>query len=311
MVLECRIPISCRPDFLNRTRLLAASIRQFYPDAIVRVYLGEPGGPTPGQIEQAQNALAGMGVEWINGPEFDAWKGTRSPYLATMNRRFKTPVAGDHVLILDADVLCTARFDELFKVDAVQGVQAHIQPIGDGEWRSLFYLSGMGPPQFKHVYSGGGIMAPRGRLGPFYPNSGVVFAPRHLFERLCKPYQESIHLLRGAMPDTYWFDQLALALAAAKAGVPVRSLPLRYNFPNQAGFDYSHPAELADVRFIHYLRTDIVHRDHDFADVAAMARLVHRRGLDESNERLRLRVAELMTIFGDDTVRGLEDAPYA
>ena len=86
---------------------------------------------------------------------------------------------------------------------------------------------------------------------------------------------------------------MALALAVAKSGVPARTLPLRFNFPNQRAFDLAHPAELADVRFLHYLRTEIVHRDRDFEGPAAMRRLIGRTDLSGSNEVLRAGVAGL------------------
>ena len=165
---------------------------------------------------------------------------------------------------------------------------------------------------FAHTYSGNGIMGPAGQLGPWYANSGMVFGPRYLFERLCEPYHQAITLMRRLMADTYWFDQLALALAVAKSGVPARTLPLRFNFPNQAAFDEALPAELADMRFLHYLRTETVHRDHEFEDAEAMRRLIARTDLFGSNEALRLRVAGLVGALS--TPRPLEcaeDAPYA
>ena len=294
MTLECRIPISPRPAWFNRVRLMAASIRQFCPDAIVQATIGQAGGPTPDLIAKASAELPGIDIEWIGAAEFDAWAGTRSEYIATMNRRFSLPVRGSHVLILDADVVCTGRFDALFDTDAVQGVQAYAAPMDNPAWSKLFAGFGTAPQVFDCPYTGAGIVGPEGECGPWYVNSGVVFAPRHLFERLCEPYQEAIAFLRNTMSDTYWFDQLALALATAKSGVPTRSLPLRYNFPNLAAFDTAHPTELVDVRFIHYLGTDTVHRDHDFETRDAACRLVERDDLAGSNAQLQQRVGELM-----------------
>jgi hypothetical protein len=292
MTLEVRIPISPRPAWLNRTRLIMASFRRFYPDTIFRISVGTHQEPAAGEIDRVENTL-GQRVHWLAADRMNEWAGTRSEYLATMNDRFHGPFVGDHVIILDCDVLVTRAFDELFAVDAIQGVQAHVSPIGDQDWRMLFNLFGIEAPRFAHDYSGNGIMGPVGHLGPWYANSGMVFGPRALFERLCEPYQAAVAFLRGLMADTYWFDQLALALAVAKSGVPARTLPLRFNFPNQAAFDQAHPAELADVRFLHYLRTDTVHRDRDFEDLEAIGRLVGRRDLSGSNEVLRAGVASL------------------
>ena len=311
MSLEVRLPISPRPEWFNRTRLIAASIRRFYPDTIIRCYIGQPGGPTPEAVQAASVALAGFGIEWIGRGEFDAWEDTRSPYLATMNRRFKTPVDGDHVLIMDADVICTAPFDELFEHGAVMGMQAHVPPMAHEEWALLWSLAGLGEPQFDYPYTGGGLMCSVGLKGPFYANSGMVFAPKRLFERLCEPYQRSVATLRRVLSDTYWFDQLALAMAIAESKVPVQSIPLRWNFPNRPAFDAAHPAELDDIRFVHAMQTDIVHRDTEFQSMAAMRKLAQRTDLTGSNEVLRQTVAELLPRLDPPALDKAEDAPWA
>lgn len=312
--LEVRVPLSPRPAWLNRTRLFASSVRQFYPDAIVRAYIGDPAGRSMLNESLVAAALGdtGIDVEWIPRSEFLAWAGTRSEYIATMNARWKPDVQGTHVLILDADVLMVRPIPELFEVDAVQGVQAHISPIPDQDWRALFRLFGLETPFFGHAYSGNGIMGPPGRFGPFYPNSGMIFAPRHLFDQMCGPYHRAISFLRGAIADTYWFDQLAVALAAAASDVNRQTLPLRYNFPNRPAFDAAAPAELADVRFLHAMQTDIVHRDRDFEDVDAMRNMIARYDLTGSNEALRSRLAGLIRqTFEPAPLSCAEDAPWA
>lgn len=299
MTIECRIPISPTPSFLNQVLLLASSLRRFHPDAIVRVYIGQAGGATPEAVRLVNDAFAGhrIGFEWIGQREFDAWEGTRSPYLATMNRRFRLPVDGDHVLIMDADTIVTGPFDELFAVEAVQGVMAHVAPLDNYSWGYLFEIAGCAPPEFRFPLSGGGIMGPEGKLSPWYANSGMIWAPKHLFERLCQPYQEAINVISSAMSDTYWADQLAVALAVAKADVPVRSLVQRFNFPNQPAFDEAKPEELRDVRVLHYLREDRINRTRDFESVAALRQLVQRSDFTGSHEILRWAIAANLSIL--------------
>lgn len=300
-MLECRIPISPRPAWLNRVRLTIESIRQFYPDATFTVSCyPEIASPWPDVTFRSPTPA-----------EFDRWKGTRAEYLATMMDRYRPPFHGDHLLMLDADVICTGRFDDLFGFDGIQGVQAHVAPMQARDWQLLFGAFG-GLPRMIYPYSGNGVMPGSEGLGPFYPNSGVVFGPRAAFEALSPHYQVAIEFLRRAVADAYWFDQVGLALACGM-DVRVRALPLRYNFPNQPEFDVRHPMELRDVRFIHYLRTPIVDRDRDFADVRAMRRLVARTDLIGSNERLRQRVAELLPVAfpAPAPLASAEDAPYA
>lgn len=314
MRLEARIPISPTSSFLNRTLLLAASLRRFYPDTIVRAYVGQAGGPTKEASQRVEEAFSAhkIGWEWVGKTEFDRWGGTRSPYVATMNKRWAAPVDGDAVLIFDADVICAARFDELLEVNAVQGVQAHVAPFNARDMDFLHTLAGMpeGVEQ-PYPYSGNGIMGPPDAHGPFYPNSGMVYLPKQWFEAMIPHYHDAVDVFAKTASDTYWTDQIALMLAAAKAEVPVKALPPRYNFPNQHAFDQYYPGDLSDVRFIHYLRTDTVDREKEFADLSALRAFVRRTDLSGSNEVLRETVAREMHVFLPPPLLSTEDAPYA
>lgn len=299
-MIECRIPVSPRPAFLNRLRLTVESIRQFYPDAIFTVSC----------YPLIESPWPDVTFRGPSAKEFDRWKGTRAEYLATMMDRYRPPFHGDHMLFLDADVICTGRLDDLFGFDGIQGVQAHVAPVSQMAWHRLFFDFGIDVVSMHHTYSGQGVMG-QFELGPFYPNSGVVFGPRASFEAIASRYDDAIEFLRVNVSDAYWFDQLGLALACA--GHSVRELPLRYNFPNQAAFDAWCPLELRAVRFLHYLRTDVVDRDRDFADIAAIRRLVARTDLTGSNEVLRRRVAELLPVAfpAPADLACAEDAPHA
>ena len=307
-MLECRIPLSPTPAFINRARLIAAAIRQQFPITTVRVSCYPttmPSSLTPGGNDQ---------WNFVGHHEAIRWKGTRSPFLATMMDRYKAPFRGDFILMLDADVIPVGDFSELLGFDGLQGVQAHHSPYGVAGWQRLFTDFLQRQPLLAHEYSAYGIMEqrPEERFGPFYPNSGMVFGPREHFEALAQPFDEAIDFLRGMVGDTYWFDQVGFALGVAMANIPCRSLPLRWNFPNRPFFDVAKPEELADVRFLHAMQTDIVDRDRDFQDVAAMQALALRRDLTGSNEALRSAVARLLPLaFPWVPVSTAEDAPWA
>lgn len=294
MTLEVRIPISPRPAWFNRVRLIARSIREFYPEAMVRVSIGDAEIDPPEHYWTRD--IDDIRYNWLEKAEFMEWAGTRSEYLATMMDRYKPPFFGDHILMLDADVICIRRFDELFQNPGISGVMTHVPPFGKTDWVRLFNGFGLPDPNEWHEHSGWGVMVTHEnfRHSPPYFNSGMVFGAREAFETLSEPYFRSLAYMRRVLSDTYWFDQLGLALAMAAADVQTNILPLRWNFPNQRGFDEKHPDELADVRFIHAMREDQIHRDRDFADEAALRRLVERRDLVGSNEALRARIAELM-----------------
>ena len=300
MTLEVRLPISPQPTWLNRTRLIVASIREIYPDTIIRVYIGQPHGPTEAAVRLCDAALKGFGIEWIGRREFDEWQGTRSEYLATMMRRYRAPFDGDFLLFLDADVICLKGFDELFARHAIIGVQAHHSPHGVAGWQRIFAAYGLPSPRLDHGYSGFGAMfnSEAERYGPFYPNSGMVFGPRSLFEALADPFAEAIRFLKRTMTDSYWFDQVGFAMGVAQAALPVFSLPPRYNFPNRPAFERAMPEEMKECTFLHFMQTDVVDRDHDFASSEALDVFCAREDLQGTNEMLRRRVAHLRQAAG-------------
>jgi lipopolysaccharide biosynthesis glycosyltransferase len=230
--------------------------------------------------------------------EFSRWKATAHPYIATMMDRFKPPFQGEYVLMLDADIIAVDSFDELFAQPVgLSGVIAHGSPFSDNHestWSRLFERYGLERPQFAHEHSGWLSMfddAPR-RFTPFYLNTGVVFGPTSVYERLFRPYFEAIDFVRQEM-DSYFFEQIALTLAAERSAISTNVVPLRYNFPNQPEFDSNHAAELEDVRLLHFLRTPIIDRERDFFDYQSVVDLIARKDLSGSNEILRNRLGQI------------------
>ena len=290
-LLEVRIPISPTPAFLNRVRLIAASLRQWYPD--VEMNISCYPNPDVWQMIAAGAHDGEFDFRAIYAGDFDRWAGSRAPYLATVMDTWKPPFHGDYILHLDADVIPIRTFPEWFDERGLCGVQAHVPSLSDGAWSMLFRDYGVTQPRFAHEYTGGGIMCQAGTVGPLYCNSGVVFGRRELFERIAEPTLEAIDFLARQFPDSYWFDQWALALGIAASGVPAKTFPLRYNFPNRPAFDRAHLEELADMRFCHAMQTDVVDRDRDFESEGAMDVLCARTDLEGSNEVLRQRVSEL------------------
>lgn len=315
--IDILVPISPRPSWWIRAELLAASFRRYYPNTRVHLSIGADwSNPT-----EVAHLNAGL-PRWKNNPlnawstvtttDFMRWAGTRSPFLATMDARFSTDhLRGDFVIIADCDILCVSSFPELFETDAVCGTMAHVAPLPEADMKYLYVIDEAPWSTHLHPFSGNGIMGPIDAESNWYANSGFIFAPRHLFEKLIEPYHEAIWRMRHGMRDSYWFDQLALALAVAKSGVPSKVLPLCYNFPNQTEFDHYHPRELADIRIMHYLRENIIHRERDFADVGALRRLVARTDLPGSNEVVREVVAELIHIFEPPPLNHATEAPWA
>jgi hypothetical protein len=294
-----RIPISPRADYFNRVRLIAQSIREFYPRTIVRVTVGAETAPFDiARVAAPWSQDLGVQWVWIPQTEFEEWRDTAHPYIATMTERFRPPFSAEHVLMLDADVLPIRPFDNLLERDrSLLAMMAHVSPFSNHaqEWQALFNAYGLSDPSFDFELTGWGTMFddPSRRFSPPYFNTGVLLARADLYERLYEPYMAALRFVKTQL-DSYFFEQIALTLAIGKMELPIEVQPLRFNFPNQEAFDAAHPEELEKVCLLHFLRTHIVDREKDFQSPDDVRRLIGRTDLAGSNEILRRRVAELI-----------------
>jgi hypothetical protein len=302
--LEIRIPISPTDDYFNRIHLIAHAVRSLggdYADTHIRVTVGADAPARDLHKDLPWSKKLGIEWKWIQGDEFTEWRATAHPYIATMMERFRPPFNAANVLMLDADVVAMQPFDEWLSLverqPGIAGVMAHVAPFGDtaGAWNLLFQKQGLTPPAFTYEHSGWGLMDndPARRYGPPYYNTGVLLAPAALLEKLYEPYMKALWSVRATL-DSYFFEQIALTLALYSADIPFHVSPVRYNFPNQQAFDQRYPEELAHIRFLHFLRTDIVKREADFETLEATRALVARTDLTGSNELFRARVAQLL-----------------
>src|SRR4029077_16088823 len=72
-MIEVRIPCSPTPAMLNRVRLIAASVRQWEPDAVVQV-----------SCYPCRNIPPSCRWSTPSPSEFESWSDTRSPFMATI-----------------------------------------------------------------------------------------------------------------------------------------------------------------------------------------------------------------------------------
>jgi hypothetical protein len=143
------------------------------------------------------------------------------------------------------------------------------------------------------------VNAPQHRYTPLYFNFGMVIAPGEMLNRIGEEIIAADDFVSQRL-TTFFRFQIALTLTIQKKSLTSRALPLRYNFPNDPGFDQKYPDELADVRVLHYLRCETVHRENDFADLERVAALIRRRDLEGSNEILRRRLEELYPTVAEE-----------
>ena len=149
------------------------------------------------------------------------------------------------------------------------GVIAHAPPFQDEQfaanWRQLCADYDTPPPSFEFEHTGWGFMVRQEalRLTPAYFNFGMVAAPAEMMEIVSSEMEKADDFVNARL-DTFFRFQIALTLTLQKHDLPVRALPLRYNFPNDPRFDSKDPEKLSNVRILHYLRCEIIHREKDF-----------------------------------------------
>ena len=307
-MIEVRIPISPAMHYYNRIHLITHSIRSLggeFKDARIRVSVGSREKPIDLHRLLPWSRRLGIIWHWVERDRYMAWDKTAHPYIATIMDRFRPPFDAETVLMLDADVVALRPFSETLALvseyPSIAGVMAHVPPFAPNEWSILFEHAGLTSPELRFECSGWNVMStnPAERYCPPYFNTGVLAASRSSLELLYEPYLAALQTVRS-LYNTYFFEQIALTLAVYQTGIKPRLLSLRYNYPNQHGFDVAFPDEVNEIRFLHFLRTDVVKREDDFVSWAKMRKLSNRRDLIGSNEAFRNRLAQLMPQMWED-----------
>ena len=315
-LLELRTTISPTPYFFRRIHYLAASLQDLGDGLGEHEIVVSVGGEAPRENlfrTQPWSNRYPILWRWVD-PEAYA----RLGYQATNRDRAWHMARARFVMIVDADVIFMDDFSELLGEiaarPAVCGVMANKSPFltspdpagsprprrsDRGWWRLLAQSFDIPDLPAEHGYAGAnvsyvkeGLRERMGEPAPAYFNGGMVIGPAEMIEEMCALYPAAEDAVDRVL-TSYFRPQLARTLAIYKAQLPYRLLPQRYNFPNCPLFDQAYPLELERIRMLHYLRTDIVHRDRDFQDAESVSRLLRRTDLTGSNERLRRRVAGL------------------
>ena len=302
--LEVRVPISPTPDFFWRIHFMAASLRRLEASLgsyLLVVCVG--GDVEPEDLYETQPWSKEYPIIWRWA---DREKFRRYNYWETSQETFRQPVRGRMVMCADADVIFVRDFSgllrELEEAPAITGVIAHAPPIRGPElmdlWPRLCRSYGVPVPPSIHEYTGWSFMT-ADRMTPVYYNFGMVLMPAQFMEVLNAEMEPANNFVHANL-DTFFRFQIGLTLAIQKAGLPTRALPLRYNFPNDPQFDQKYPDELTQIRILHYLRCEIVHRERDFTDLRNIAGLIARTDLASSNEILRETVAALYPVVATE-----------
>jgi hypothetical protein len=131
---------------------------------------------------------------------------------------------------------------------------------------------------------------------PFYINLGFLAGTPALFRAFYREHKALVPLVREVL-DNYFYEQIALPFAIERAGLPVRALPIRFNFPNDVIAEALYPQDAVDIVNIHYLRTDLFNRHHIFA------------ADDEFNRFMAMQLKGSNAIF-QEAIRNLCDNKY-
>jgi hypothetical protein len=317
-LLEIRVPISPTPHFFRRIHFMAASLRRLggaLADHELVVFVGAD--------EEERNLSEAL--PWSrNYPIVWRWADRegfrRDSYWETSREVFRHPACARFVMCVDADIIFVRDFSELLTrltdAPAVAGVIAHASPfrncVPSQMWQRLADAYRVPAPASNHEHSGWGFMAthPDYRYTPTYFNFGMVVAPSEMMAMISADIAAADEVVTMEL-DTFFRFQIALTLTIQKHQLPVCPLPLRYNFPNDPGFEQKYLEELRDIRILHYLRCEIVHREKDFETLANVAALVRRSDLAGSNEVLRRCIEELLPEVANEEALAVDTRPHA
>jgi hypothetical protein len=305
MKLELRLAISPSPHFYSTVRLAALSLRSLgspYDTARIVVSVGDYADL---DTVRAANAWSeDFPIEWRT-VSHDLFR--KYSYLATSNDRFLAPSEADVILICDSDVCLINRIDEL--IDRVgrdgrrrvAGLQAHFSPFSrnaadnDAEWRRFFAGAGVAAPPLSKRYSGDSADV-MGRAPP-YLNGGIFVFSRAAFTAAAPLNERYSHIAHHLMNGGFFSGQASFCLLTVAAELEVDIVSFAYNCSNDE-LPFLAPDEyrigsVADIRVIHYLRTDQFDRRTFLAEPSAYDAFMSAANLNRVNMRLREHILEL------------------
>lgn len=131
---------------------------------------------------------------------------------------------------------------------------------------------------------------------PFYINLGFFASTPALFREFYREHKALVPLVRQIL-DNDFYEQIALTFGIERAGLPVRTLPIRFNFPNDPIAEALYPQDTADIVNIHYLRTNLFNRHSIFA------------AEDEFNRFMAMPLESSNAVFRD-AIRNLSGGTY-
>ena len=197
-------------------------------------------------------------------------------YFATRLYRLLHDYQAEVVMLLDADVIIAAAFDDLVKRVAREqklfGVPANVSPIRDGfTWEKLFARAALGSVPYVVEHSGFGCTFhdQNKRLAPPYFNLGVIPMPADIARRIGESVFDELAIVASC--ENFYRGQMSLTLAVVRRRLPWETMSFKYNFVNDERYLNRYREEFADMRLMHFLSTRHIHKDKIFASVETVA----------------------------------------
>lgn len=301
--LEIHVPISPTEHFFTMVQYFAASLRlnggKLAGSRIV-VMVGADQEPEDLRKRLPWSRRYPIQWRWLDRGLFRA-----HGYYATAVERFRSPFEARAVMLADADMLVVRPFDDLvdgvLQSPAIAGLVAHVSPFWripepppEAWWSKIFTTAGLPEPKLACEHTGWGVMeeASRSQYCPPYFNLGMLLAPREIMSRLGEVIYAEMEAVNRVL-ETIYRCQIAVSLALARTGVPWRTAPFRYNFPNIQPIAEHRRADLDDMRILHYLRPGSFDKAKDFRTIRSVQDFLKRRDVSGVDAMFQQRLAEV------------------
>jgi hypothetical protein len=304
---ELRIPISPTPSFYSNVRLASLSLARLgepYSSAPIVVSVGDHADAH--NVRMANRWSESFPVIWSVVP---ATVCDQEGFVWAVHRaKFESEPREDIVLLCDADLCVTARFDELLEAlqderPRIAGLVAHASPFGDrspagndAEWRRIFDAFELSNIPLSCEYS----KVPREQGGscPAYFNNGFVACNRKAFEEIQSlVHARTVRLFSLLKEGPFFAAQVGLAVAIAEKGIDTVLLGPAYNCPNSDEMFGHGLGDVSEIRVVHYLRGEEFDRRQFLCDPAAYAEFKGKRFKSRVNEYFQQHVLSLPDIF--------------
>jgi hypothetical protein len=267
MDLEIHIPISPTDGFFNRVRYLVRSWQINGGGGLSYRFVVTVGADeTPYDFSERVPWAKDQPISWR---WFDRDLFRRHSWWGTINDRFRAEIEADYLLLMDADMLVTGPIAEALEYlpqsGGVAGVTAFETPFRDlppgetveGRWHALFSRVGLGAPSFDFRHSA------TGRICPAYYNNAFFLADRAAAAAVGRIIFDEMDACDRALGHMPFRDQVAMTMAICRLGLPVTSLPLRFNhFIGRSALP-EWENEWQEARVIHYTATDLFSAETD------------------------------------------------